>query len=114
MSTGCAIPSGARSASSRRRNRLESDARTDGITLNSSFPPSVAVGVIPTLGFAPSVAVGVIPAAAVGIAVAGVDGASVVVSMGAAAEDGVASCALSGALSVARSSVEIDSAVVST
>ncbi len=96
MSTGCAIPSGARSASSRRRNRLESDARTDGITLNSSFPPSapsVAVGV-PTLGFAPSVAVGVIPAAAVGIAVAGVEGASVVVSIGAAAEDGVASCAL--------------------
>jgi hypothetical protein len=108
MSTACAIPSGARSASSRRRSRLESDARTDGITLNSSFPPSapsVAVGVIPTLGFAPSVAVGVIPAAAVGIAVAGVEGASVVasmdvegasvvVSMGAAAEDGVASCAL--------------------
>ena len=87
--------------------------------MNSSFPPSapsVAVGVIPTLGFAPSVAVGVIPAAAVGIAVAGVEGASVVVSMdvegasvvvsmdvegawvvvsmGAAAEDGVASCAL--------------------
>ena len=80
MSTGCAIPSGARSDSSRWRSKLESDARTDDITLNPSFPPSVAVGVI--------------PATAVGIAAAGIEGASVVTSMGAAADDGVTSCAL--------------------